>query len=394
MPGDGGGPKLSRRASLSASMNQLHDADPAIAGLGVDCFSRTMDETEIMEWCESLDLPGSANPARRTAMRPKPYCSDNLWKDEYQNFVDYANCNGWTKRDALPYLRMLLKEGHGTSAVEDWVATYGPYGTYDQLVRCATYLYATIVKEDPWLKFTKRTQKPNESPKMFGLELQRLLVKARPSWRKDDEYFIEYLFHHFTNGLLDDRHRAVVWNTWEAGTSLADMFLAIDQFDRKIRLFGGKVPPGVEVKINAVQASPIREEQEPVESIPPDDSQNEEIGAVARVQYSRNTGNQNNGNGGSKPKNGGYNKPPTGQKNPLPEGNGSKSDSEALIEALLKKLTSGLRRPQVPKSEIRCYRCQVMGHYASECEADKPVYRQTTSSISQEVSSEAQTPEN
>ena len=35
-------------------------------------------------------------------------------------------------------------------------------------------------------------------------------------------------------------------------------------------------------------------------------------------------------------------------------------------------------RPRVDRSKVRCYRCQEMGHYASECQADKPVYRKVS----------------
>ena len=37
------------------------------------------------------------------------------------------------------------------------------------------------------------------------------------------------------------------------------------------------------------------------------------------------------------------------------------------------------RRPRVDRSTVRCYRCQVTGHYAAECKAEKPVLRSEVS---------------
>ena len=51
-----------------------------------------------------------------------------------------------------------------------------------------------------------------------------------------------------------------------------------------------------------------------------------------------------------------------------------------LMESLMNQIKETLLskredRPRIDRSKLRCYRCQEMGHYASECPADKPVYR-------------------
>ena len=101
--------------------------------------------------------------------------------------------------------------------------------------------------------------------------MQRLLRQARPEWSRDAEYYIESLFVRFISGLSDPDHAKVTGQAWKAGSSMADLFMAIDQHDKKILLAG--------------------------------------------------------------------------------------------------------RRPRVDRNTVKCYRCQVIGHFTAECKAEKPVMR-------------------
>ena len=64
-----------RRSSMSAAMRGIHDANPCIAGLGIDCCSKSKDGIDVMTWSlnQGDRLRGSRNAARRVAKIPKPY---------------------------------------------------------------------------------------------------------------------------------------------------------------------------------------------------------------------------------------------------------------------------------------------------------------------------------
>ena len=94
--------------------------------------------------------------------------------------MDDMRCNRWSPEDALPELLRCLRRGLGKLAVEMWRNKFGGRGTFAQLVQCASYICGVIGKENPKEVFKKRTQKPNESHRVYGIELQTLLQKARP----------------------------------------------------------------------------------------------------------------------------------------------------------------------------------------------------------------------
>ena len=195
-----------------------------------------------MEREASREVGGFTECGQAIARIPKPYRGDGLWREEWQSFLDDMDCNGWTKTEALPHLVSWLKEGPGKVAVNQWRDDFGYAGTFDDLVQTASYLFGTLINEDPMATFRKRTQKPHESHKIFGIELQHLLHKARPTWRKDDECFMHDLFKQFIDGLKDGEQRSVAYEAWKADAALTDIFLAIDNHNTKKVLMAGRAP--------------------------------------------------------------------------------------------------------------------------------------------------------
>ena len=191
--------KHNRRSTMSLGLQQVYDNNPCISSLGVDCYSTGTDGTEIIAWSiqQAKRLKVSKNAARRVAKQIRGYDGKKPWKESYENFLEILECNGWGKDDSLAELICWLKDGPGKMAISQWRTTYGTRGTFDELVECASYLFGTLIAEDPMTTFRNRTQKPDESFKVYGLYLQDLLHKARPSWPYDAEYFIQELFSQY-----------------------------------------------------------------------------------------------------------------------------------------------------------------------------------------------------
>ena len=394
-----------RRKSMSQTMQVIMDNNPVIGGLGIDCFHDVTDGTEVMAWTmkQANRLMGSSNAARRVAKVPKPYNGKSPWKEEYQNFLDDMDCSGWDKEQSLPQLIAWLKDGPGKAAVEQWRQVYGATGTYDDLVASAAYLFGSLVAEDPMTAYWKRGQKKDESAKVYGLELKGLLHKARPRWRYDDKEFIEDLFKRFCTGLINPEHQQVAAEAWKPEAALADLFIALDNFDKKKLMFAGLIQP----RTSAVAyCSPVQQVQD--EQSVDDDSDSDESYQVCYIQ-----------NGKFMPKNKfdknkGYSKPRRTWLSPedwekqklakrqqpvtstsglpaiLPKAIGNNQLVEGLPmtnqqlnvleENLMKKFRLSNvdnRRPWVDPATVVCNRCQLLGHLARECMAVKPIPRYT-----------------
>ena len=351
---------LARRASMTPAMMAIGDSDECIRNMGVDCCSRTVgDASDIMDWSrrQSDRLIWTPNAARKTTREPRKFTGED-WKQSYQDFCDDNTYHGWDKEASLGPLIRWLSDGPGRIAVDEWRQTYGEIGTYDQLVASATYNFGTLAANDPWQEFQIRTQKPTETAKIFGLELQRLLQRARPLWRKDDEYFLDELFTHYIRGLRNSAHAELVQKEWKRGSSMMDFFLAIDQYEKKKRLLAGFSPQS---RMNSVLEH--RESQEMEET------DEERFAAL-----------------GDKKK---WWKKPVNEKKekekeetvivkavqPVVE----ISESEKRMVAMMNEMKGLLeyrRKPKVDRATVKCFRCQDMGHYAAECTAEKPVWRE------------------
>ena len=409
--------QYNRRSSMSMAMQGVHDANPCIAGLGIDCCSKSMDGTEIMSWSISQGdrLRGSRNAARRVAKIPRPYNGYRPWKEEYQGFLDDMESSGWNKEESLPHLVSWLKEGPGRVAVEQWRNEYGGHGSYDELLTCASYLFGSLVAEDPMAAFKRRTQKPKESHKVFGLELQSLLTRARPKCRFDDEYFLQDLFTTFIRGLRDPDHTRVAYEAWKDGTSLVDLFLEIDSYDKKKRLLAGDMPSQRVSVIDMRTTNDNEQSDDNSEHTDSSSGDEENIGAIGgdpryaskdRYRKSNSDKYRKDGNSDKYKKDSRYVKSdgrdyktkrenwrqeePKVKVTPVPVSITvptvpvlSQIDTNAQTQLMLKNLEEKMDRmnnyrpryPGVDKSERPCYRCQVKGHYSRECTAPHPIPR-------------------
>ena len=384
---------------MSEGMREIYDNNPCIAAMGMDSVSRTEDGTEVINWSvdQARMLRGdSKRAARRQACQPKPFDGTRAWEEWFADFMDDMRCNRWSPEDALPELLRCLRRGPGKLAVEMWRNRFAGRGTFAQLVQCASYICGVIGKENPKEIFKKRTQKPNESHRVYGIELQTLLQKARPRTNLDDEDFISELFTQFIKGLRCEEQARIAADRWRYDTSLTDLFLAIENYDMKKHLFSGKVLTRAAAVRSCVETS-----SESSETSSEDD---ENIGAVnfkrngkekskkdykkdSKKEYKRDYSKRDFSKSEKS-----YRKEYTSDQSekavvPVTAATPTAAkatllDQNDLMDVLVKKLTEKLNlnrrgnRPRVDKANKTCYRCQKKGHFAMECPAEKPVLRE------------------
>ena len=361
------GRRYSRRESMSPGMRDVYDSNPYIAEMGVDCVSRNVDNAEIVDWSveQSRQLHGhNPNAARRVASKPSVFTGQQPWQEWFADFMDDMRYNRWSSEEALDELIRALRGGPGKLAISKWRTQHGR-GTFTQLVQTASYLIGNVGNEDPLRQFRKRTQKPQESHRVFGLELQNLLQRARPRWELDDPQFLDDLFSQFIEGLRDSEHRQVACDSWKQGTSLTDLFMSVEDFDRKRSLLSPKA---------LSRTSCVLEYDSPAET---EEEGTEEEGGIGAVSHQD----------GTKARTSSYKFNPNNRKTTQgkPKNPDSPSDSPktpTALEELVLRLTDlvsngpqGTPKPKLDKSTKKCYRCQQMGHFASECTAVKPVPR-------------------
>ena len=400
--------KMSRRSSMSVGMQAVYDNNDCIAGLGVDCPPQSSDGSDVVEWSvrQSKRLQGSANPARRVAITTEPFNGKKPWRDWYSDFVEDKCGSGWSEVEALPDLLRCLRTSAGRIAVNRWRTMYEGTGTYTQLVECASYVLGAIGTEDTMSLFRKRTQKPHENHRMFGLECHDLLHRARPNLSMDDPHFMNDLFKQFICGLKDLEFQQVAKDAWKADTSLTDLFLALENHELKRNLLGAAVPQ----RTAAVYEAEYEEESEYEDWFFED-----EDGQIASVQIKKGDGKKkffprrtddkpfvkkDVVKTAWRPKEGVVVKSsaapgvPVGTwkkeivpvSPPMTMGSVPQDVFEDMCRRIYETMNSKrIDRPRTDRSTIRCYRCQENGHFASECQAPNPVIPKRVSSVEGEI---------
>ena len=392
-------PKSRRRTTMSLGMATVFDNNPGLHGLGVDSVGSTNDDTEVIEWSRRqaamLQGPSAQNAARRPAGIIRDFKGIGPWKTWFSGFVEEMKCFGWSAEDAKPYLVKALSAGCGSIAVEVWKENYGENGTFEQLVQTASYLLGNIAAENPMNAFNKRAQHKGENHRVYGLELQSLLRKARPRMSRDDPEFLQELYRAYHDGLGDQEHRDVVFQAWNPNASLTDLFIAIDHHDTKRRLMPGRV-----VRTSSVVAArayePVQEvDEQAVEGTEQEVEEN--ICGLGWQNKSKFT-NGKQGNTSAPYSNKPYPKQASSDRPAVPQHAERPTVPVTLtgpaqmafptrdtpgyqdyIDDIAKSLQAGMdakrRAEYVPEADKICWRCQQKGHSARFCTAEKPVAR-------------------
>ena len=408
----------SRRENVSAFTTIGFDERPSRAEVGGD---NSVVGAEIVQWSADQSTRIRYNPDQQSARRPsistEAFTGKRPWRDWYSDFVEDRVCANWTKQECLSELLRCLRVGPGRIAVTRW-RSHGN-GTYDDLVSIASNLLGCLVLEDPMALFRKRIQGKGENHRMFGLELQDLYCRARPGSNMYDPYVQQELFKQFITGLREQGAQRVASEAWKGGTTLQDMFMAIENQNMKQSVLAGIVPVGAAA---IVDVDPELDEVSDYEVIEFED----EDGYINAVRFEGGKGRRvypkkdqpgtyGKDQGGSYRKDQGRTgfKPVEGKSGPtrvwrerpktwtpketavpdnaiavIPPKVASDKESATKLDGippeLVKDLTNMILkslggqksdRPRLDRRALVCYRCQEAGHFASECQAPKPVYR-------------------
>ena len=401
----------SRRENVSAFRTAGYEEGPSR-------MDSSVMGAEIVRWSADQSTRIRHNPDQQSARRPsintEPFTGKRPWRDWYSDFVEDRVCANWTKQECLSELLRCLRVGPGRIAVTRW-RSHGN-GTYDDLVSIASNLLGCLVLEDPMALFRKRIQGKGENHRMFGLELQDLYCRARPGSNMYDPYVQQELFKQFITGLRDQSAQRIASDAWKGGTTLQDMFMAIENQSMKQSVLAGIVPLGTAA---ITEDDPKPDEGSDYEIIEFED----EDGYINAVRFEGGKGKRvyprkdqpNREQGGSYRKDQGKTgfKPIEGKSGPtrvwrerpkpwapketavpdnavaiMPPKVASDKESATRLDGippeLVKDLTNMILkslggpktdRPRLDRRSLTCWRCQESGHFASECQAPKPVYR-------------------
>ena len=343
------------------------------------------NQATLLDWSmhQCQRLRSSENAARRMAVMTSPYDGTRPWKEWFNDFMDDMSSNGWSTDEALPQLIRCLKKGPGRMAVDMWKSKYAEAGDFTQLVECASELLCGMIAEDPMMVFKKRSQKPNESYRVFGLELQSLLHRARPTMDYDDEYFLNDLITHFVEGLRDKEFQVAACEAWRSHSTLNDVFLGMDSYSKKRTLLAGKVPQRnasleVERSVEGIRSEAeyeiveFEETDGTISSVRfPKDSTKKFIPRAAwlankqaerELELSKKVAEQDKVTKSEKKE------------------DGESKNIKTMFEEIMMVLKGTMVSTKQPvknnnPAENKCYRCQEIGHFSGKCPAPKPVFR-------------------
>ena len=347
-----------RRQTMDPTCVSIYEADPTLACMGVDLvptysgLAHTLTEVRRQsERFENLSKPRHA--AKRTALTGHRYTGSVSWKKFMETFQMDMTLNGWSKAESLPSLVSALRDGPGHLAVANWVSEGD--GTYDSLVRNATWILGEGIGTDPMQTFETRVQKPGEGHRAFGCALEVLFKDADPGIPLSANWSIQQIQKRFVKGLRDPEMKREVVHHMTTQSSLSDLFFICDDYLRKKTWFGAELT-------EPHRSAPYLEEEADLG----DNLEEEELdlAGIRTNRAVRTTASRKETRKSTPSK-------------PAP----SSLDMDAVMQKVQDLVKSAVaevrssRRKSSKSSNMICYRCQEKGHLARECLAPKPVPR-------------------
>ena len=138
-----GNTPLRRRQTMLPGEVEIFENNPTIAGLGLDTMAGKQDQASSVDWTVERTLrmsrdPKAAIPAKKSAIKPKPFDGTLPWKKWYNHYCNDMATNGWDETQIKGSLIECLRDGPGDDAL--WTFEVNGDGSVKCLVTTAAWI--------------------------------------------------------------------------------------------------------------------------------------------------------------------------------------------------------------------------------------------------------------
>ena len=227
---------LRRRQTMLPGEVEIFENNPTIAGLGLDTMAGKGDQASSVDWTVERTRrmnqgPKAAIPAKKTAIKPKPFDGTLPWKKWYNRFCNDMATNGWDETQIKGSLIECLRDGPGDDAL--WTFEENGDGTLRCLVTTAAWICGPMDGADPAVELESRRQQKGESFRKFGLTLRRLAKEAFEGLSPSEPWLVRKVSGLFIDGLEDEDMSRELAYRWSTDMSLNDLFTIAEDIKRK-----------------------------------------------------------------------------------------------------------------------------------------------------------------
>lgn len=357
---------ISRRTTMLPEEAEIYEGNAAISNLGLDAMAGRGGQANSVDWSRKRmqrlsDWDEDAIPAKKQAVRPKPFTGKSPWKKWFGRWCEDVESNVWNEQQCLGSLKECLRDGPGESAL--WAFEDHGDGSLDCLVEIAAWICGPLNNADPTIELEVRKQEKGEGHRQFGMVLRQLANEAFEGISPSEPWLVRKLSTLFIDGLEDTSLSIELSTLWKTDMSLNDLFSLADDCTRKRVLLKTRVSAPVrreEDSRNVEAAGATRESSDP---------STDTVAAVTTFP-GRGRG-QARGRGRAS-----YNSTQDSKKDvvtgllTLPD---MLNSIKQVVETVLTKTPVQNRRPPVgtdkklKPGEGNCHKCKQPGHWARQC---------------------------
>ena len=245
---------ISRRTTMLPEEAVIYEGNAAIAKLGLDAMAGRGGQANSVDWSRKRmlrlsDWDEDAIPAKKHAVRPKPFTGKSMWKKWFGRWCEDVGTNVWNEAQCLGSLKECLRDGPGEHAL--WAFEEHGDGTLAGHMEIAAWICGPLNNPDPACELEVRKQEKGESLRQFGMVLRQLANEAFEGLSPSEPWLVRKLSSLFIDGLEDTTLSMELSTLWKTDMSLNDLFALADDCTRK------------RVLLKTRMVAPVRHEEVP-----------------------------------------------------------------------------------------------------------------------------------